>query len=227
MSETFYKVCISKQPFLASQPCYTVLSYDHYIITILHPIIVFILALKMWRWPLSQHVHNPSPSFPATGLDKQALARVERPPLATARSCHNGIVCRLVETACLPESSSSIQGHTYSPHHHGDISSDVFLCGLFIYSFFVPPICECVCVCVLLYWWMPFLVWVVVDFEYWKAIFSSWRVSVNEWERMFSLWGVRTPEHMKVCARPLKRCCFILEYILVHPFSRALPKAFL
>ncbi len=70
-----------------SQPCYTVLSYDHYIITILHPIIVFILALQIWRWPLSQHVHNLSPLFPATGLDKQALTRVERPPLA--KLCHN------------------------------------------------------------------------------------------------------------------------------------------
>lgn len=51
---------------------------------------------------------------------------------------------------------------------------------------------------------MPFLVWAVVNFEYRKAVLSPWAVRVNEWERMFSLWGIRTPEHTKVCAGPLK-----------------------
>lgn len=114
--------------------------------------------------------------------------------LATASSCYNGIICHLVGDSLPPQQRyihlGSRLGHN-PPIETCQVKYFFVACSSILSLYHPSTIYVCVCVHVS----MPFLVWVVVNFEYRKAVLSPWAVRVNEWERMFSLWGIGASGH--------------------------------
>lgn len=154
----------------------------------------------------------PLPHFLPRGWVNKLCLVWNSLPLAKTSLCYNSIVCRLVGD-CLPPQYHYI--HSVSRLGHVPLLRHVkwcIFCGMLNHSFCIVPLVHhiCVCECQSLRWQMPFLVWVAVDLEYWKAVFSPRAVRVNECERMFSLWGIRTPGNTKVCSWPLKHSVIFL-----------------